>query len=221
MRSVFIPKLIVPASNGMNTMIKNVSKVAIVAAALFALPGMAQAGTATATGTATLTVINQCTVTGATVNLGSYTTSNTWANVGSALGSFNGSNYTVGSLGQEYLNFGSVTCDSGAPYTLTIKGTATGVAGAIKITQGGKVATFLPAIKRVGGSGIVDSNATYSGTGAQVYTSPVASTGTGSAQTLLGNVTLSFSASGTTALATDTLGTAGTASDSLTYTLNF
>lgn len=63
-------------------MIKNVSKVAIVAAALVALPGMAQAGTATATGTATLTVINQCTVTGATVNLGSYTTSNTWANVG-------------------------------------------------------------------------------------------------------------------------------------------
>lgn len=57
-------------------MIKNVSKVAIVAAALVALPGIAQAGTATATatGTATLTVINQCTVTGANVNLGSYMT---------------------------------------------------------------------------------------------------------------------------------------------------
>ena len=182
------------------------------ATALVALPGVAHAGTSTATGTATLTVINQCTVTGATVNLGSYTTSNTWANVGAALGSYNGTTYTAGSLGQEYLNFGSVTCDTGTPYTLTIKGTATGVAGAIKITQGGKVATFLPAIKRVGGNAIADSNATYSGTGAQVYTSPVASTGTGSAQTLLGNVTLSFSASGTTALPTDVLGTAGTAS---------
>ena len=202
-------------------MIKNVSKVAIVAAALVALPGMAQAGTATATGTATLTVISQCTVTGATVNLGSYTTSNTWANVGAALGSYNGTTYTAGSLGQEYLNFGSVTCDTGTPYTLTIKGTATGVAGAIKLTQGGKVATLLPAIKKLGGTTVADSNATYAGTGAQVYTSAVAGTGTGAAQTLLGNATLSFSASGTTALATDVLGTAGTVSDSLTYTLNF
>lgn len=226
-------------------MIKNVSKVAIVAAALVALPGMAQAGTATATGTATLTVINQCTVTGATVNLGSYTTSNTWANVGTALGSFNGANYTVGSLGQEYLNFGSVTCDSGAPYytagsngqeylnfgsitcdsaapyTLTIKGTATGDAGAIKLTHNGKAATFMPGIKKLGGNLVADSNATFAGAGVQVWQTPVAGTGTGTAQALLGNVTLSFAGADTTALATDTLGAAGTASDTLTYTLNF
>lgn len=202
-------------------MIKNVSKVALVAAALIALPGAAQAGSATASGTATLTVINQCTVTGATVNLGTYTSNQTWANVGAALGSHNGTTYTAGSQGQEYLNFGSVTCDSGAPYTLTIKGTSTGVSGAIKITQGGKVVNFLPAIKKVGGTTVADSNASYAGTGAHVYTSAVAGTGTGAAQTLLGNVTLALGTSGSTALATDTLGTAGTASDTLSYTLNF
>lgn len=200
-------------------MIKNVSKVALVAAALVALPGMAQAGTATATGTATLTVINQCTVTGATVNLGTYTSNQTWANVGAALGSYNGTTYTAGSQGSEYLNFGSVTCDSGAPYTLAIKGT--GTAGFIKITQGGKVVQFLPGIKKVGGVALADSTSIYPGTGVQVASNALASTGTGSAQTVLGNVTLSFVASGTTALATDTLGAAGTASDTLTYTLNF
>ena len=202
-------------------MIKNVSKVAIVAAALVALPGMAQAGTATATGTATLTVINQCTVTGATVNLGTYTSNQTWANVGAALGSFAGTTYTAGSQGQEYLNYGSVTCDNGTPYTLSIKGTATGVAGAIRITHNGKTATFLPGIKRLAGNVVADSSATLPGTGAQVGTGTLSGTGTGAAQALLGNVTLSFSATGTTALATDSLGVAGTASDTLTYTLNF
>lgn len=194
----------------------------VLATALAALPGVAHAGTSTATGTATLTVINECTVTGATVNLGTFTSANTWGDIAAALGrSDSGSDYTAGSNGQEYLNFGSITCDSGAPYTLTIKGTATGDAGAIKLTHNGKAATFMPGIKKLGGNLVADSNATFAGAGVQVWQTPVAGTGTGTAQALLGNVTLSFAGADTTALATDTLGAAGTASDTLTYTLNF
>lgn len=200
---------------------KLVTKLAL-ASALIALPGVAHAGTSTASGTATLTVINQCSVTGATVNLGTFTATNTWANIAAVLGrSDSAANYTAGSAGQEYLNFGSITCDSGAPYTLTIKGTATGAAGAIKLTHNGKVATFMPGIKKLGGTTVADSNATFAGAGNQVWQTGLAGTGTGSAQSLLGNVTLSFSATGTTALATDTLGVAGTATDTLTYTLTF
>jgi len=53
-------------------MIKHVTKVAIVVAALAAMPGAAQAGTASATGTAAFNVTSQCTVTGANVNLGTF-----------------------------------------------------------------------------------------------------------------------------------------------------
>lgn len=192
------------------------------ASALIALPGVAHAGTSTATGTASLTVINQCTVNGATVNLGTFTASNTWANVADVLGrSDSAANYTAGSSGQEYLNFGSITCDSGTPYTLTIKGTATGAAGAIKLTHNGKVVTFMPGIKKLGGATVADSNAVFAGAGNQVWQSGLAGVGSGAAQSLLGNVTLSFSATGTTALATDTLGVAGSPTDTLTYTLSF
>lgn len=202
-------------------MIKKVSKIVLVAGALFALPGIAQAGTATATGTATLTVINQCTVTGANVDLGTYMSGSTWSIVGTALGSYDGTTFTASAQGAEYLDFGSVTCDAGAPYTLSIKGTATDTPGAIKLTQGGKVATFLPGIKSIGGVRVADASGTLVGTGAQVWANPVSGTGTGSPQSLRGNVTLSFVATGTTALPTDTLGAAGTVSDTLTYTLNF
>ena len=202
-------------------MFKKVSKLAIAAAAIAALPGVAHAGTATAQGRAVLNVINQCTVTGKNVNLGTYTASNTWGQVGAALGSYNGSTYTPGSLGQEHLNFGTVTCDAGTPYTLSIKGGSSIVPGAISIAHNGKTATFLPGIKKLAGVAVADSSATYPGTGAQVGTGTLAGTGSGVAQTLFGNVTLSFTAAGTTALATDTLGVAGTATDTLTYTLNF
>jgi len=55
--------------------------------ALAALPGAAQAGTATDTKTAAFDVINQCSVTGATINLGTYRTNQTWGDVAAVLGS--------------------------------------------------------------------------------------------------------------------------------------
>ena len=46
----------------METDVKNLPTKLALAAALIALPGIAHAGTSTATGTASLTVINQCSV---------------------------------------------------------------------------------------------------------------------------------------------------------------
>lgn len=202
-------------------MIKNVSKVAIVVAALAALPGMAQAGTDTATGTATFSVNDQCSVTGATVNLGTYNVNDTWGTVGSQIGYVTSGGLWIPSpRGYELLNFGSVTCDSGTPYTLTVKGTATGyLPGAISLVIGGRTAIVAPYIKKVGTTTIADSSALGAGTRAWTGTG-VAATGTGAAQSLIGHANLNLVYSPGT-LATDKLTTAGTYSDTLTYTLTF
>lgn len=199
---------------------KNLSAAALALAAA-ALPGIAHAGTATATGTATLTVISQCSVTGATVNLGDYTTNQTWDNVAAAVGRNDAGTYAVGSLGQEYLNYGSVNCEANLPYTLAIAGTGTN--STIKLQIGGKVVAFQPAIKSVGGTVLADSDAGFTGAGAVMSTGTLSGTGTGAAQTLLGSAvfTTAASAFGTTVAVADTLATAGTYSDTLTYTLNF
>jgi len=161
----------------------NILKLALSAAAIVALPCVAQAGTATATGAATFDVASQCSVTGATVNLGTYTANQTWAQVGAQLGRFTTPTYTAGSLGLEYLNYGSVTCDNGTPYTLTIKGTATGSEpGGITITHNGKTAIFLPAIKKLGVNIVANSHTLLPNTGAQVSLVQLAGTGTGTAQ---------------------------------------
>lgn len=200
-------------------MMKNIAKLAIVAAAVAALPGAAQAGTSTATGTAVINVITQCAVTGANVNLGSYTAAQTWNQVGAAVGLHDGTKFTAGSQGLEYLNFGSITCDNNVPYTLSIKGT--GSNGVIKIAHNAKVATFLPGIKKIGGVVVADTSAAYAGTGAQVANTAAAGKGSGAAQALLGNVTLHLKGTDSTVVGTETLGVAGTAQDTLTYTLNF
>lgn len=201
-------------------MFKNISKFAFATAAVVALPGMAQAGTATASGTATLSVASQCAITGATVNLGSFKTTDTWGTVLGQNGGWTASGvYTAGSRGFEYANFGSVTCDNGMPYTLTIWGTSA-LAKVIRITVAGKTAYMAPFIKKIGattasniGSAIGAGNAVYSG-------SSLAATGTGSAQVLLGSAQLDLSPS-LGLLDSDRLATAGTYSDTLTYTLNF
>ncbi len=202
----------------MKKLVKNISAVAL-AAAVAALPGAAYAGTSTATGTATLTVINQCSVTGATVNLGTFLSSQTWGNVASALGGFTGTVFAAGSQGQEYASWGSITCDNAAPYNLRIRGT--GTAGGIKITLNGKTAIFSPFVKKLGGVVVADNNASIVGGGAQADTTGLSGTGTGAAQALLGSAVLTYAGTGGTVLATDALGAAGTASDTLTYTLNF
>jgi spore coat protein U-like protein len=162
-------------------------------------------------------VTNQCSVTGANVNLGNYTTAQTWGDVGAALGGYDGATFTAGSLGKEYLNWGSVTCDNTVPYTLKIDGT--GVNGAIKIAIGAKSALFNAYIKKVGAAVVADTDAHAAGTPVN-GTSQVSATGTGVQQDLLGSVLLGYTFGGT-AVAADTLATAGTYSDNLSYTLTF
>lgn len=206
-------------------MVRFLSKAAFGLAAFVALPSAAQAGTTTASATVTMQVASQCALTGANVHLGSFKTTDTWLTVGAKHGYLLSFTYTPGSAGQESLNFGSVTCDAGLPWTLLIRGTnsASGSSGGIKLTLNGKVAVMYPAIKRVGGVVMSDVGPmSFAGTGAQVWASSASSTGKGVAQTLLGNVTLSFNtAHGTTVTSGTAMGNVGSATDTLTYTLTF
>lgn len=203
-------------------MLSNIAKTAIAAAAFAALPGAAQAGTTTTTANVTMQVASQCTLSGATVYLGAFKTTDTWGAVGAKHGNISGPTFTAGTVGGQSLKFGTVTCDAGLPWALTIKGTGNGTAlGSIMITLNGKFSIMYPAIKRVGTVTVNDSNSSWTGTGQQVWNSPLYSTGTGAAQDLMGNVTVSLFGAGATAYATTVLGAAGTGSDTLSYVLTF
>lgn len=202
-------------------MTKLFTKLTLAVGAIAALPGMAQANTSTATGTVSMTVLDQCSVTGATVNLGTYTANQTWGDVGAAVGSLDGMyNFYPGSLGAEYLNFGSVTCDAGVPYTLSIRGTYSSF-GEIGIAHNSKRARFFPAVKKLGGTVIADNWTSGSG---HVFQDgdDLSAVGTGSAQSLIGSAFMFNLASTWDAPSdSDTLAVAGVSTDTLTYTLNF
>lgn len=203
-------------------MTKIFSKLALAAGALVALPGMAQAGTGTGTASASMNVVSQCSVAGAVVSFGTYKPTQTWYEVGTALGMNNayGNPYTAGSQGQQSLNFGSVTCDAGMPYTLSIKGT--GQSGTIKLSKSGWSAVFMQGIKKIGDTTVPDNHISFPGAGAIQYTGTAAGVGTGATQTILGNASLNFTQNwGTNIYENSTLGTAGTYTDNLTYTLTF
>lgn len=196
----------------------HVSKI-VAALGVLIFPCAAQAGTAAAVGTAAFNVVNQCSVTGETVNLGTFTVNDTWNDVASVHGSLK-PGYTAGTLGLESLNFGSVTCNSGTPYTMQIKGTATTSSNAMRFTVNGKTMAVFFHIKKLGGV-VVPDNTGLVGLGAQVHAGVLSGVGTGSAQSLLGHALFHFTTPATTALATDKLGVSGTYTDTLTYTLNF
>lgn len=205
-------------------MIRNFARTAIAAAALTALPGAAQAGTTTATANVTMQVGTQCAVSGANIHLGSFKTTETWGTVGAKHGSYVFNVYTGGTAGKESLYYGSVTCDLNLPWTLTVKGTATGTGsvGGVKISLNGQTAVLYPAIKRVGSVNLSDNMPSYfPGTGAQVWQIAAQGTGTGARQDLYGNITLTYSATETTVTSTTTMGAPNTGTGSLTYTLTF
>lgn len=200
------------------------------ALSLAMMPSVAEAGTTTAVSNVAVELVAQCTVAGATVNLGTFVGSQTWATVANSLGyylvgtngSLSDSGIRMGTRGWTYANFGSVTCDAAAPYTLTIAGTHT-QQGMARITIGGTTALFMPAIKSVGGAAVADNpGGTYAGSGHQMGFSAMPGTGTGSAQELLGSMVMNLNtAAGTNVNANSPIGNAGTYSDVLTYTLNF
>lgn len=200
--------------------IKNLSSAALAVAAI-SLPGAAIAGTGSATGAATMSVVSQCSVSGANIHLGTYLSTNTWFTIGNATGINFNNGYTAGSQGQEYLSYGSVTCDAGTPYTLSIAGT--GTSGTVKVTVNAQVGAFQPAVKRIGGTVVTDSDAGFAGVGNIMTTRPLSATGTGTAQTVLGSVLLTSPGAGfgSTNSLTSQLIQKGVYTDTMTYTLTF
>lgn len=199
-----------------------ISKLAIAAAAVVALPGMAQAGTATASGASTLTVTNQCSIAGANVNLGTFTTNDTWAAVAALNGELAGSVYIAGSRGNQYANFGTITCDNGIPYTFTISGTSGYMQGDVRMPYNGGGMEMSTAIKKIGSTTMADTFATMSGAGTLGWPGAfpaAAATGTGAPQAVLGGIYL-YSGNGGFPFSSK-LSATGTFSGTLTYTLNF
>lgn len=203
-------------------MFRDIKKYAIAAAPLMALASAAQAGTATGSGTANFNVVTQCSITGANVNLGTYTANGTLMDVGRQLGytySTVGSQ-VVGSTGLSAITWGKVNCNAGTPYTLFIQGTNpwTGIG----LNIGGKTAYLVLFVTSIGGQ-----PAPYTGPGwseewgsmANGYDG-VVGVGTGQDQVLKGAAPVYFAPEWGTAAETDKL-VAGTYTDNLTYTLNF
>lgn len=205
----------------MNAFIKNISAIAL-AAGIVALPGAANAATLTTTTIVTLNVTDQCSLTGADVNLGTYSVNQKWSDVAALLGSYSAaSGFIPGSLGFDYLNLGSVTCVNNVPYTLKISGSGA-TNERLQIVIGGKVAAFSIYVKKLGGVTVADNNAAVApGAGTLVNIGGVTGTGTGVKQDVLGNVVQMVGSANTTAALTDVLGVAGTYTDTLKYTLTF
>lgn len=197
---------------------------ALLCVGCLAFTGVARAGTTTATYTATMEALSTCSVTGATVNLGAYRPTQSWADVGTAMGWYNGT-YKPGTAGQEGLNFGSVTCDAGIPYTLSIKGTGPsllGIDGAINLYLNGKVMSAWIFVKKLGATTVADSNSTFSGAGVHINYVNLAGTGTGAPQQLRGSaVMLYVTPYSTSSIQIYPLSTTGPVADNLLYTLNF
>lgn len=183
------------------------------------------AGQSTDTGTATFSVINECSVAGSTIDLGTFLTTQTFQDVANANGYFDANdNWFEGTRGTGYVNLGSITCDSGVPYTVNIQGS--GPDGAILMDIGGKKVAASIWIKSIGAQTLADASEPNLG----AYASDISwehpsGVGSGTPQTTLGTVPLGLGwvkqQNGGTAELADQLGTAGTYVNTLVYTLNF
>ena len=205
------------------------------AIALAAFPGMAQAGTSTATGAASLNIVNQCSVAGANVDFGTFTANDTIADVTAVNGRWDmtggGVLYTIGTRGIEYAEWGSVTCDNGTPYSITIHGTGNYLStpNAVQFIwqnqSGSRVGLVMDIlVKKVGSDIAPDTEMEYPGAGTIVSRQPVAGIGTGAPQPIRGSAIFNFlgvgDATGTYYVQSEKL-VPGAYTDTLTYTLNF
>lgn len=208
-------------------MIHKASKLALVAAVALCLPAAAQAGTSTTTSTANFQVLNQCSITGATLDLGTFTTQNTWGDVAAATGRVDTSlNLTQGSRGLSYLNMGTLTCDLNTLYDVNITGSSTGSGysnGAVKLAIGGKTGKFLLFVNKIGNMVVTDEAPTAPGAGTSIgWWGLGYFNASGVPQPIVGSAALitGLGEPGEAQL-TDKLNVAGSYSDTLTYTLNF
>lgn len=195
---------------------------ALAAAAALALPSAAQAGTSTTTSSASFAVADQCTVTGATVNLGTYTSTQTWGDVAAVWGTSEGNTRYIGTKGTEGLEYGQVLCSNGLPYTLVVKGNwSTGFSSTFVIN--GRTTYLVPMFKSLGGVVLPDvNNSNIVGFGTRASFN-ISGTGTGVAQVLRGTMLVGIDAAGTPngTFRTTQLATNGQVSTPLTYTLTF
>lgn len=205
-------------------MFKTAYKIAAAGIALAALPGVAQAGTATTTSTASFNVITQCSITGATVELGTFTVNNTFFELGQKIGYTYAAvgSETPGTDGYEGVTWGTINCDNGTPYRLKIKGNSP--YNGILINVGGKTAHLMTFVKTIGGVTAPLNEGSWTaawGASANIATSGASGVGTGTNQTVRGSAPIYLNLGGLTALDTDKFGVAGTYTDNLTYTLEF
>jgi len=93
----------------------------------------------------------------------------------------------------------------------------------LKLTVNSQVAAFQPAVKRLGGAVVADSDAAFPGVGNIMTTRPLSGTGNGTAQSIAGNVLLTNSGAGfgSTVTLTAPFSQIGVYTDTLTYTLTF
>lgn len=202
-------------------------------AACLAGASAASAGTGTATGTAAMNVVSQCTVTGANVSLGTFRTTDTIQNLADQTGYWDGDQdkRVVGTNGVGTISLGSVTCDNGTPYSVTMDGSG-GWYGDVEFQmQGGKVMLF-PFVKKIGDKVFTSGGAYYEPFGfwpstenLQYYgdTQEVNAIATGAPQQIMGNVIpMTYSTTGGGYLGKDLpFGQAGVYTGSWTTTLNF
>lgn len=192
----------------------------------------ASAGTSTANGTATMSVINQCTITGANVSLGTFRTTDTLQTVANQTGYWDGDQdkHVVGTNGVGSVSLGSVTCDIGTPYSITMD--SNGWYGGVEFQMQSGTVLLFPFVKKIGdkvftgGSGYMDPFGIWPSTGnLQWYggTQLVNAIATGAPQQIMGNVIPWVSATTEGGyLGTDLpLGQAGVYTGSWTTTLNF
>ena len=198
-------------------MIRKASKLAVAAAAALCLPAAAQAGTQTTTSTATFNVVQQCAVTGARVEIGTYLTSQTWGDLGADIGYAPAAGgFVKGARGNQYANFGSILCTSGTPYTIKIIGTGSGN-NYINFQMNGKTYFLSPWASKIGNNTVPEASTTFATMGRNLATMTFGSSGTGLQQPILGSVIFMQTAG---IGLSDPL-QAGQYVDPLTYTLTF
>ncbi len=202
-------------------MVKKFRKLALVSITIAAIPSAVQAGSASSSANASFNVIEKCSVTAKDVSLGTFTVDHTWEDVSATLGKYvHGGSYTAGSRGKEYVDFGSVTCESGHTYALKIKGS--GVKGGLAVLDiGGRTATLAPYAKKLDGVDLPDTSGRLPGVGSQLHDLGFRGVGDGEEQKVFGSIFVSFGSAGSTAAPTDTLAIAGSYSDTLKYMLEF
>lgn len=204
----------------------------LAAAACLVGGSAALAGTSTATASATLNIVNQCTVTGANVSLGTFKTTDTLQTVANQTGYQDSATYDFvpGTNGIGTASLGSVTCDAGTPYTISMRGY--GPLGSIEIQTPVGALQLYTTVKKIGDYIVPDGDTYLNGFGKEgspdalaVYPeqSPLGTTANGAPQQIMGNIVPWLYPTHTDGYigADEQLGVAGVYTGSWVTTLNF